>query len=121
MEHVGAVEHRLLPKPYTLRLRASDLAGNQSGPVTVQPTIGNFLTWMSNGSPWTGGGQESICPVGGNNYITISSQIPFNLTETIVIKERLRDYRQASLSDPRGPGIYNNPWYGDNDSAVLSA
>ncbi|MGH9442747.1 MAG: FlgD immunoglobulin-like domain containing protein [Thermoanaerobaculia bacterium] len=103
--------------PYTLRLRASDLAGNQGIWVTVQPAVGNFLTWLSDGSPWTGAGIDAICPIGLNRYTTISSQIPFPLTETIVVKNQAGAIVKHLVSEARPAGIYNNPWYGDDDSA----
>jgi flagellar hook assembly protein FlgD len=89
---------------YTLRLQTWDLAGNRS-PSLATLTVGNFKVSQSY--------QEM--PFGGTQSYT--SNVPFPLTETIVIKDSAGNIVRNLVSGvSRNAGTYIDAWNGRTNS-----
>ncbi|HVT18587.1 MAG TPA: FlgD immunoglobulin-like domain containing protein [Thermoanaerobaculia bacterium] len=94
---------------YTLRLRASDLAGN-SGAQSVTLTVGNFS--VSEGS--------LIVNAVGSIPVVYTSAVPFALTETLQIKNASGVVVRTLVSSAaRSAGTYSDIWNGRGDAGQL--
>lgn len=93
---------------YTLQATATDLAGN-SRVVSVPVTLGNFSSSQT---------VHQIRAANGES-ITITSSVPFTLTETLTIRNAAGQTVRTLVNAQRGTGTYNDVWDGRNDGAGL--
>ncbi len=93
---------------YTVRLQVWDKAGNRSG-VANTVTIGNFKVSQNV--------QESNVGAGGT--VAYTSDVPFPLTETFVVKNQQGQVVRALANGQRAAGSYADPWNGRNDAGAL--
>ncbi len=94
---------------YTVQLKVWDKAGNTTT-VSRAYTVGNFKVTLS-GSQFNGS-------AGGT--ITLTSIVPFTLTETLFIRNQAgQTVRTIVNGTSRAAGTYNDTWDGRNGSAVL--
>ncbi len=96
---------------YSLRLRAVDKAGNL-GATTVAPTVGNFKVTQS---------VIEFNPSNGQTQSYVST-VPFQLTESIVIKNASGQVVRTLLgSATRAAGTLTDLWNGRGDNGSLVA
>jgi flagellar hook assembly protein FlgD len=92
---------------YSLRLFAYDLAGNSatSAPVTV--TLGSFTV------------AQSALEFNAGSTVQYTSVVPFQLTETLVIKNRSGQTVRTIFTGLRQAGTYTDTWNGRSDAGFL--
>lgn len=95
---------------YTLRLRVSDLGGNQST-FTVTVTIGNFKVT-----------QGAFQLNSNSGSVTYTSTVPFPLTETLTIRNPAGAVVKTLVSAvSRAAGTYPDVWNGRTDAGAVLA
>ncbi len=96
---------------YTIRLTAYDKAGNKTV-TTVKPNLGNF-SLLPNVNQLNSAAGESA---------TLTSIVPFNLTETIVLKNGAGATGRTLITNVnRNAGTYNDVWNDKNDGGTALA
>lgn len=93
---------------YTLRLQAWDKAGNRSV-ISIRPTLGNFSASQA--------GLQLNASNG--NTVTYTSIVPFNLTETITLRNAGGQLVRTLVNAVRSAGTFADAWNGLNDSGML--
>ncbi|MGH9360413.1 MAG: FlgD immunoglobulin-like domain containing protein, partial [Thermoanaerobaculia bacterium] len=93
---------------YSLRLRATDMAGN-AGAVAQPLTIGNFSA------------SHVVLEFNGAAGATVSytSVVPFAVTEALRIKKEAGQVVRTVVNGSRAAGTYSDVWNGRNDAGTL--
>ena len=98
----------LLSGLYEVRLQANDLAGNLITVINT-PFMGHFKvsqpTFQLNAAT--------------NESITYTSEVPFELTETIVLKNSAGQTVRTLVNGTRAAGTFSDVWNGRNDAGIV--
>ena len=93
---------------YTIRLTVLDLADNESSAI-VHVRVGHLKLLLSS---------HQLNSAQGENVI-ITTEVPFNATETIVIKDKNSAVVRTLVDNLfRNSGTYNDPWDAKNNSGI---
>jgi flagellar hook assembly protein FlgD len=93
---------------YSIRLKASDKAGNIKSTSSIAVTLGNFSV------------SQSVYQINTalSETVTYTSIIPFPVTETLQIKDLTGQLVKTIFNGSRNSGSFNDSWNGTNQAGT---